>query len=198
MTLTAFAFALLIGPAEAGKSTEQVQSPEVLAAEHNRLSGEIRSLARRSAWKGVDRAYDGISLLQVTMSWEDHLYGAHASSELGDVAEAYDRLYAAVQLRPEKVLVDWLWDLDHSYGRVSIEVPGRGTLAAEAIPFDPVQRKAVELAIENCGADGRFEGMLPAGRYTFEGKELVVEAGDETALVIEPAPKRTLRRNSRP
>ena len=193
MTLTAFAFALLIGPAEAGKSGELTQSPEVLAAEHNRLSSEIRSLARRSAWKGVDRAYDGISLLHVSMSWEDHLYGAHASSELGDVAEAYERLYAAVQIRPEKVLVDWLWDLDHSYGRVSIESPKSGNLEAASIPFDPVQRKAVELAIESCGATGHFEGMLPAGSYRFEGKELLVEAGDETELVIEAASKRTLQ-----
>jgi hypothetical protein len=198
MTLTALAFSLLIAPAMAGTSAEHVPSPEIQAAEHSRLSSEIRSLARRSAWKGVDRAYDGIARLQVEMSWEDHLYGAHASSELGDVSTAYDRLYSAVQVRPEKVLVDWLWDLDHSYGRVQLSAPGKASLQAASIPLDPVQRKAVERAISTCEADGGFEGMLPAGSYSFAGLELVVEAGEMTELVIEPAPRKMFRMISRP
>jgi len=43
---------------------------------------------------------------------------------------------------------------------------------------------------QECEDRGAFEGMLPAGHYTFVSVDLVVEVGDETRVVIEPPPAR--------
>ena len=193
MTLLALLFSLLCMPTFAGNKGYEpaAASPEVRAAEHSRLSSEIRSLARKSAWKGVDQAYDRISLLRVEMSWEDHVYGAHASSELGDIAQTRARLFAAVQLRPEKGLIDWLWSLDQSYGSVRLQGPAGSHLEASVLPLDPAQRRAIELAVERCAQTGIFEGLLPVGVYTFETHELRIEAGEEiTVELAMPEPRR--------
>jgi len=185
MFCLSLALSILISSANAGNAETKAPefSAEHLLAEHHRLSGEIRSLARRSAWKGVDQTYARISLLEVDMTWEDHLYGAHAASELGQVAETHRRLLAAVHIKPEKVLVDWLWGLDQSYGRVKLSAEAPAVLSADSIPLDPVERKAVERAIESCEQTGSFDGMLPMGHYQFNGEVVKVEAGQRVEHV---------------
>jgi hypothetical protein len=168
--------------AEQGGYEPAVGSLEVRIAEHSRLSSEIRSLAQKSAWKGVDRNYDRIARLRVEMSWEDHVYGAHAASELGEIAETRARLFAAVQIRPEKGLIDWLWELDHSYGSVQLKGVEGAVLEAGPLPLDPVQRRSIEQAITSCADTGSFEGMIPVGLYRFDGHDFSVEYGEEIAL----------------
>ncbi|MCH2185412.1 hypothetical protein MK280_06020, partial [Myxococcota bacterium] len=48
-------------------------------------------------------------------------------------------------------------------------------------------------SVQTQGTQAQPCSILPAGRYPFEGKELVIEAGDEAELVIESAPRKTLR-----
>ena len=162
---------------------EQVElSLELREAEHARLSGELRSLSRRSAWAGVDRTYVMLSRLNLELDWEDHLMGAEASSELGHISDTHQRLYAAVRLNPEPEIVDWLWTIDQNYGRaVLLSHPG-AVLEAALIPLDPIERKAVEYAIASCMQTGRFDGLLPEGNYTFEGRSVGITVGEETAM----------------
>ncbi|MFT5684438.1 MAG: hypothetical protein ACI8RZ_005379 [Myxococcota bacterium] len=47
-----------------------------------------------------------------------HIEGAHAAQDLGDIQDCYDRLRAAVRLEPSKELIDWLWAIDTQSGQV--------------------------------------------------------------------------------
>jgi hypothetical protein len=197
MVLITLFISLFYSPvmAEQGGYDPASGSLEVRVAEHSRLSSEIRSLAQKSAWKGVDRNYDRIALLRVEMSWEDHVYGAHAASELGEISETRARLYAAVQIRPEKGLIDWLWELDHSYGSVQLKGVEGAVLEAGPLPLDPVQRRSIEQAIISCAETGSFEGMIPEGSYRFDGLDFRVEHGEVAAVggPLEPSQRRFLR-----
>lgn len=197
MVLITLILSLLCVPVMAGTHGYEpaAETPEVRAAEHSRLSSEIRSLAQKSAWKGVDRNYDRIALLRVEMSWDDHVYGAHAASELGEIAETRARLFAAVQMHPEKGLVDWLWELDHSYGSVQLKGVQGAVLEAGPLPLDPVQRRSIDIAIISCAETGSFDGMIPVGLYRFDGHEFSVEHGEEVALgtLQEASQRRFLR-----
>ena len=162
---------------------EQVEmSAELRLAEHARLSGELRSLSRRSAWAGVDRTYAILRSLNLELDWEDHLMGAEASSELGHLSDTHERLYAAVQMNPEPQIVDWLWTIDQNFGRALLSSEPGAILEAVQIPLDPIERKAVDYAIASCLQTGGFDGLLPEGIYTFEGRTLQVEIGQEIVV----------------
>ena len=160
--------------------------PELRMAEYARLSGELRSLSRRSAWTGVDRTYQALTGLTSDLAWEDHILGAQASSELGHISDTHERLLAAVRLDPDPEIVDWLWSIDQRFGRVALVSEPGSVLEAQQIPLDPVERRAVEFAIESCDHTGGFEGLLPAGNYLFEGQPLEVEVGTEVEIDLVP------------
>ena len=157
-------------------------SPELRTAEYARLSGEMRSLSRRSAWTGVDRTYMSLVGLNSELAWEDHILGAQASSELGRISDTHERLLEAVRLDPNPEIVDWLWSIDQSYGRVVFVSEPGSLLDAMQVSLDPVERRAVEFAIASCERMGTFEGLLPAGNYVFDGRPVEVEVGSEIMI----------------
>lgn len=176
------------GVAFAGEPSEDVNE-----GEHVRLSSEIKQLATRQAWAGVEKKYEELEKLGVELTFDDLLHGAYAARALGDAQAAYDRLKVAARTKGTKEVVDWLYAIDVGYGRVElIATPPRGiTLEASLMPFDPDQRTAVAAAIERVTHDGQFLGLLPKGKYTFAGTAFDVQPGIAVRIEVAPKMKKT-------
>jgi hypothetical protein len=151
-------------------------------AEEIRLTEEMRSLARRNVWSGVDRMYRALSDLGAQLSAPQHVLGAHAAQDLGDIQACYDRLRAAARLDPTREVIDWLWAIDSTYGQVELTAEPGVSLSVTEPPIDAVQRKVIGLAAEHLATSGQFVGMLPVGEYAMGGMTLVVTSGHRTAL----------------
>jgi cellobiose-specific phosphotransferase system component IIB len=175
----------------AGLSTP-LWAKDVAEAEHERLAEEMKQLAERRVWSGVERNFQELLQLGVALTIDDYLQGAYAARELGDVKAVHERLSAAARLKSRKDVVDWLWDIDNNYGVVElIATSGRhATLEAAEMPFDPNQRKAVEQAIELADKENQFIGMLPKGNYNFAGQAFSVDAGLSVRIEVSPKQRR--------
>ena len=176
---------LTLGAALAQDSVESV--PEPNEAEYRRLSMELQSLAQRNAWAGVERAWQKLRATGVEPRFEDLLTAAHSARAMGDVAGVRDRLILAADLRPIREVVEWKWEIEQTYGRVSLACDAKGkkrpTLDREVMPFDPNQARAVVYAQEQIATDCLFIGMLPGGEYEFGDKTLVVHPRLESVTV---------------
>lgn len=175
---------LTLSPAHAGK--------DVIQAEHERLVDEMETLVQRQVWSGVERKYKEMEKLDIELTQEDHLHGAYAARELGDMEAVYDRLKKAASIDPTKEVIDWLWEIDSNYGHVElITVPNRSTeLTIDEMPFDTSQRKAVEIAIGEAKDEGTFTGMIPKGNYTFAGQPFTIEPGIGVRIEVSPRIRR--------
>ena len=153
--------------------------PEAAAAEGRRLAQDIRQLAAREAWVGVERKFQELVALGVPLTYEDWWRGAQAARSLGRVDEVYLRLQAAAALDPTREALDWLYAIDSNYGHVSLraEPPLGVALRVAEMPFDPDARLAVEWAVAEVGRAAAFEGLLPRGSYDFAAHPFVVEPG---------------------
>lgn len=177
---------------EEARAQDPASEPKVVTpeqrAEAERLSDDLEKLAKRQVWSGVEKKYKELVATGVDVALEDHLYGAYAARELGDVESAYDRLQAAAKLGGSKEIVDWLWDIDHNYGVVSLSmVPPRSCeLAVADMPLDPNQRKAVEAAMRAVKSECTYVGMLPKGDYQFAGMKFTVEPGFSVKVEVNP------------
>ncbi len=188
--LAPLVFTFGVAHAETGAAPQLSEAEAAaIAADADRLSGEIRSLARRQVWNGVERKYRQVVELGAEVSSEIHLTGAYSAREVGDLLQVYERLLRASTGKPNEAVIDWLWDLDHNYGRVTLVADKRRTavLTSSQMPLDPNRRNAVQGAIERCEAEGRFNGLLPKGEYNFVGQEFKVEPG--VAVRVEVSPK---------
>ena len=163
-------------PAWAGKVEE---------AERIRLTEEMRRLAKRNAWKGVEASYQELEVLEqkgLSLSFEEHFLGAQAARALGNINDVHERLRHAVKAGggPEKVreAIEWLSDIDANYGRVDLvnKTRSEALLAPLQMPFAPDQRHAIEAAAQEVLENGRYVGLLPAGEYTFGTSSVPVKA----------------------
>ena len=135
-------------------------------AEYIRLSQELEKLSKRNAWAGVERTYQALVRTNGPLNSEDYKIGAHSAQALGKMSEARDRLQLANQFGEDIEVIDWLWDIESNYGRVFLAGdPGTVTLECAAMPFNPIQAKSVQLAIQMIGEEGTFDGLLPQGQY---------------------------------
>ena len=85
--------ALLLGGTTSGPA--MAMSKAEAKAEHVRLSEDMRRLAKRAHWRGVDRSYrsmEGLLKKDVVLRYDDHFLGAQAARELGNVTLVYRRL----------------------------------------------------------------------------------------------------------
>ena len=185
--------ALLCWSAGLGVAYAEEPSADVSEGEHVRLSSEIKQLATRQAWAGVEKKYEELEKLGVALSFDDLLHGAYAARALGDAQAAYDRLKVAAKEKGTKEVVDWLYAIDVGYGRVELlATPPRGiTLEAELMPFDPDQRTAVSAASAAVTREGQFLGLLPKGKYTFAGTTFEVQPGIAVRIEVAPKMKKT-------
>lgn len=158
---------------------------ECLDAEKYRLSGELKKLAQRNAWSGVERTYEAMLATGCELDFEEHGLGAESARYLGKTYEMYERLTAAKAIDPQQAVLDSLAGLDGNYGRVEIkgDPRRRPILARAAMPFAPDQRKSIEWAITVVTETGSFKGMLPVGDYTISDIPFTVATGSEWQVV---------------
>lgn len=148
----------------------------VAKATYVQKTQELEKLAQKNAWSGAERTFREMQDLGVVLAYNDYYLGAHAARATGDITSTRSRLQAALKIREEKEVVDWLWDIDSNYGAVKLFAdPGKVPLEPEMMPFDPVQASAVAFAQKCLVEQGAFDGYLPQGNYTFGPNKVPVQ-----------------------
>lgn len=144
-------------------------------AESVRLSHDMKRLASRNAWSGVERIFQLILETGVTPSWDDYISAAHAARTTGDVTAVRERLLAANIIQESKEVHDWLWTIDNEYGQTQLAADKKyAKLDVAVMPFNPDQVAAIKYAQSSLEEEGIFEGFLPAGDYIFTGMSISV------------------------
>jgi len=164
-------------------------------AEYVRLAEETRRLASRNAWRGVEASYLKMLELEkkgVKLAAEDHMFGVQAATQLGSIYDVYTRLLAAnaVELNPDRT--GQIKAIEATYGRVDLDVndkfEGEFALKPATMPFDPTQRKSIELAQRLVTQERKFNGMLPQGNYTLGDTAFTVTANSPEPAHVYLAP----------
>ena len=164
------------GEQEAGAAAEAV-------GRHNQLTNEMRHLAKRTAWKGVEKAFLDLEELAasegVVITEEDYLLGAQSGRSLGKIAEVRQRLAAAHALSSNLEVVQWLNDIEQSYGPVRLRSKrSSAVLEADQLPFAPDQRAVINQAAERISSEQEYRGLLPSGIYRFDDELFAVIPGE--------------------
>jgi hypothetical protein len=184
---------VLVAPAlaEAGEREE---------AEHTRLSEEMRRLASRNAWRGVEASYEKMLPLEkrgVVLSFDDHFIAAQAASNLGDINATYQRAKRAAAVAANendtRRSENWIREIEGSYGsvelRTSARFEGQAELKIAEIPFANDQRAAYDVARTAIAGRGSYDGLLPLGDYVFSdgsgaGESFTVAAGGKLPPIV--------------
>lgn len=150
---------------------------EAAEAEHRRLAEEMRNLASRSAWRGVDAAYLRMLPLEkkgVVLDVADHHLAAQAARDLGQINVQYRRLLRAEAHADASKVPEVGQALDQiraTFGVVSLgydpKFPESKALTIAVQPFQADQRNAISLAQTALAEKGEFDGLLPFGKYTY-------------------------------
>lgn len=167
---------------------EDLASAEHTKAEYVRLSTLMQDLAERNAWAGVERNYRELRSFGVPLSFEDHLAGAYSARALGDATSLRQRLKFARALNPDNDEIEgWIVEIKRNYGEVHLQCdPGKGHLKRKGLPFDPNQVAAIQFAQTQIENRGTFQGLLPAGEYSFHASDVIdftVQAGIQSAFI---------------
>ncbi len=147
-------------------------------AESRRLAQEVRSLAERGAWPGVERSYLKLRELGQPLDAVVHLQGAQAAQARGDAQEVRARVEEARAAGGSDVPELWLEDLASNYGEAVLIAGDSGSLQVERRPFSPDRAAAVDFAAAAIDRDRRFEGLLPAGVYFLGAHRFDVTGGE--------------------
>ena len=165
---------------------------ELEAAEHARLTEEMRALAARNTWEGVEKDFHELLGLQgrgETLTPEEWRLGAQAARGVGNMTACRDRLSSAVEMSADEEAVSWLAQIDSTYGRVNLSADKtllpRPKLNAQVMPFIPDQRKAIEFAQAIVEAEMDYEGLLPGGAYDYGAETFELGAGLDFSMHLE-------------
>lgn len=177
-------FSRLVGPLAVGVAgVGFVAAPTVAlaqdasVAEKLRLEEEMKKLAGKNAWTGVERNYEALEALKLPLSFDDYFLGAQAARYLGKTYEQYSRLELAKKLDSRPEILQEIEAIDSSYVRVELQGFEKRLVYVKpmVMPFAPDQRKSIEWASTVTSNTGSFRGMLPPGEY-------VVVPTPETAI----------------
>jgi hypothetical protein len=168
---------------------QTVVAGQLEAAEHVRLTEEMRRLSARNTWKGVEAAYQALIELErkgETLTYEDHFLGAQAARGLGDINATYGRLHLAAHLDEQTEVVEWLADIDANYGPVELSARSKEPVRLEAatMPFAPDKRAAIAAAAAAMQATRTYSGLLPVGDYTLGEKRFTVTTASQPARIV--------------
>lgn len=154
--------------------TAMAQDPN--AAEALRLREEMKKLAAKNAWAGVERSYDNLMKLPVDKTFDDHFLGSQAAKYQGKTWEMYERLSRAKEINAKPEIVSELEAMDGRYGRVDIQGTFKVLPTVDVVmPFSPDERKSIEWAQKVLSETGSFKGMLPIDiEYKLNGAGYVV------------------------
>ena len=185
--------ALLAGGLGSGQA--MAMSKAEAKAEHVRLSEDMRRLAKRAHWRGVDRSYrsmEGLTRKDVVLGYDDHFLGAQAARELGNVTLVYRRLVKAKAVNATADVTNWIGDILRQYGEVDLIIPdrykGETNLAVAVMPLQPDQRSTIGMAQQRIQEGRSYNGLLPGGQYTFGPHTFSVTPGGDT-IVLEVSKK---------
>lgn len=162
-------------------------------AERLRLEEEMKKLAQRNAWTGVERKYQELMDLNVELPFDDHMLGAQAARYQGKTLELYNRLKRALAMKSDaQDVVDELAAIDDAYGRVHLKGSERflPQVKPAVMPFAPDQQKSIARASEVMSNTGSFEGMLPLGDYTVACQQFTVVRGEGFLDIAVEKPKK--------
>ena len=162
-------------------------------AERQRLREEMLDLASRNAWKGVNRMYEKLVDQELGVEIPDHLMGAQAASNLGEMSTAVARLELATAkddpAEDHKGAYDQaknqLDDIMNRYGKVDIDVANNrlpGLIRFEQ-PFGTDERDQIQVAREIILQERKYRGLLPLGSYMIDGDKFDVTKSDEWQTV---------------
>lgn len=182
--------ALLILLSTVHAAPKEPPTPEALAAEARRVSGELSRSAQKGNWVAVEKHYQAALATGSPLDAAVHAHAAEAARTRGDLGLTRDRLLAALAVDPgldeARASVE---DLDRRFGRVDLKAPIRSKLEDYESPFDPAMLRAVDFAVKRLAETGAFKGLLPPGPYSIDGDPFEVVAGRETVLDLSgPAP----------
>ncbi|MCO4747101.1 MAG: hypothetical protein KC912_20055 [Proteobacteria bacterium] len=154
-------------------------------AEYTRVSQQMRELAERNAWGGVERTYRELRGFGVPLTFQDHMAGAASARAVGDVTSLRQRLRFAIALSPGDDEVEgWLHEIKRNYGEITLYCdPGKVELQKTVNPFDPNQASAVRFAQQEIERRGQFSGLIPAGEYTFGRFDFEVQPGSQAPQI---------------
>jgi hypothetical protein len=155
-------------------------------AERYRLSEELLKLAQKNAWTGVERTFQQLDALPLEIG--DHVLGAQAAMEAGDMHKALARLQIGLRNAeasddpnsPFQQAKGMEASLRERYGTVHIVLYDDSKIAAlfrNPLPFSAQERQAISFAQARLSETRAFLGMLPLGTYRLDDVEIVVEAG---------------------
>ena len=154
------------------------------ASEQKRLRADMARLLRQQHWAGLNNTY--LQLLKVEslespLLFEDHLIGAIAVQELGNLQEALERYTKAIELRPDASEAQWVSFLEDN--TVSITLTARKNkdlyFQIQELPFEPELVLGIDYARQQLQEEGRFSGRLPKGTYQLNEKEFVLDETSE-------------------
>jgi hypothetical protein len=160
-------------------------------AERLRLEEEMKKLAQRNAWTGVERNYEALLALGIDLPFDDHAVGAQAARSLGKTLEVYERLQRARKIKETPEIVQEMEAIDSSYGRVDLKGSERflPQVTPAVMPFAPDQRKSIEWATQVMTNTGSFRGMLPLGDYKIVCQAFSVVSGPNFLTIPIEKPK---------
>lgn len=174
--------AVLVGLVQASSTAWACNNAEKL-----RLADELKSLAQKNAWAGVERKYDDIKKTKCDLSAKIQMIAADSAQNLGKTYERWERLAAANEVEPNDAVSETISGIETTYGRIDILGDPRrpAPLLREAMPFAPDQRKSIEWAQKVVENTGSFKGMLPAGEYKVADKTFIVVPGNPEFIEVK-------------
>ena len=150
-----------------------------------RIEEEMKKLAQRNAWAGVERKYLELLRLKIDLPFTDHSIGAQSAGFLGKTYEVYERLQRAIALQQDGDIQNAIAHIDANFGRIDIQghEKRKPDLEPEVMPFAPDQRKSIEWAKTVIKNTGSYHGMLPAGNYKICTQDFTVAPGPDFLVV---------------
>lgn len=145
-----------------------------------------RALAEGDA-AGAYAAFATLEAQGVELDAEAWRNGARAALVVGDVAAGRARWERAQELQPVAEGREKLDELALGYGEVVLA--GGKAVSADVTPFLPEPRQAILFANARLREAGGFQGLLPVGSYSVDGRPFTVTAGG-TVRVEGAAPSR--------
>ena len=159
------------------------------------LCDEMKQLARRNTWKGVEDKYQqalALAARGVPLDFETLYLAAQAARGLGQINLAYERLIQATEIEARDEAVAWLNDMELNFTQVKLRNQRREPVLLSALhmPFAPDQRATITLAWEQVEETGVYDGLLPRGVYNFGEKTFLAVPGDPVSDVVLSKEKR--------
>lgn len=162
---------------------------EESADDEGALVAELGALVDSERWSDAEAlVMDSTGDVPDSGRREWYLQAAIISEQLGESADRYDRLAAALELsspeqRPD--IEDELTLMEANFGRVAL----RGsTLQVVLAASDSAATTSIRTATLQLAKRGEFSGLLPSGTYLFQGKELLVRPLTSVSKSQAPLP----------